>query len=127
MASDLDVFAVAAPGRDQLDARDDPSRRPAAEVQRFRSRPDLRPPAVTVTAQLSGDRRRATIFVAPYTGPGQAGPMILDPAGGLLWFKPLPAHTFATNLRVQEYAGQAGADVVAGRHLGARLRASAKT
>jgi hypothetical protein len=74
----------------------------ASEVQSFLSRPDLRPPAVTVSAQsaaaASGDE-----FVAPYTGPGQAGPMILDPAGGLLWFKPLPTHSSAANLRVQEY------------------------
>ena len=54
------------------------------------------------------------VFVAPYGGPGQAGPMILDPSGGLLWFEPLPANTFATDLRVQEYAGPAGAHVVAG-------------
>ena len=32
--------------------------------------------------------------------------MILDPSGRLLWFKPLPRYTSATNLRVQEYAGQ---------------------
>jgi hypothetical protein len=72
------------------------------DVQSFNSRPDLHPPTVRVTAQSSavesGDE-----FVAPYTGPGQAGPMILDPSGGLLWFKPLHVHTSATNLRVQEY------------------------
>jgi Arylsulfotransferase (ASST) len=74
----------------------------ASEVQSFISRPDLHPPAVAVTAQSSavapGDE-----FVAPYTGPGQAGPMILNPSGGLVWFKPLPTHSSATNLRVQEY------------------------
>jgi hypothetical protein len=74
----------------------------AADVQGFVSRPDLHPPAVTVSVQSStvapGDE-----FVAPYTGPGQAGPMILDPSGGLLWFKPLHTHSSATNLRVQEY------------------------
>ncbi len=32
--------------------------------------------------------------------------MILDPAGALVWFKPLPANVFATNLRVQQYLGQ---------------------
>ena len=45
-------------------------------------------------------------FVAPYAGPGQAGPMILDQEGGLVWFDPLPAHTSATGLRVQEYEGR---------------------
>ncbi len=78
---------------------------PTSEIQSFRSRPDLSPPTVTVTASspsvAPGDE-----FVAPYTGPGQAGPMILDSSGGLVWFKPLPTHTYATNLRVQEYGGK---------------------
>ncbi len=75
-----------------------------AEVQGFRSRPDLRPALVTVSAQspavAPGDE-----FVAPYAGPGQAGPMILDQSGALVWFKPLPRNTSATNFRVQEYEG----------------------
>jgi Arylsulfotransferase (ASST) len=77
----------------------------ANEIQGFRSRPDLRPPTVTVTASspavAPGDE-----FVAPYDGPGQSGPMILDPSGGLVWFKALPKYISATNLRVQEYASK---------------------
>jgi hypothetical protein len=73
--------------------------------QSFRSRPELHPPVVTVTASspavAAGDE-----FLAPYHGPGQSGPMILDPSGGLLWFKPMPANTEATNLQVQEYEGK---------------------
>jgi hypothetical protein len=73
-----------------------------SDVQSFLSRPDLRPPAVSVgtrsIAAAPGDE-----FVAPYTGPGQAGPMILDSAGALVWFKPLRAPASAANLRVQEY------------------------
>jgi hypothetical protein len=76
-----------------------------SEVQSFHSRPDLRPPVVTVTAQ-SPAAAAGDVLVAPYTGPGQAGPMILDGKGGLLWFKPLPANVFATNLEVQEYGGR---------------------
>jgi hypothetical protein len=76
-----------------------------SEVQRFRSRADLRPPLVTVTAS-SPAVAPGDAFVAPYTGPGQAGPMILDEGGGLLWFKPLPTSIFATNFRVQEYLGK---------------------
>ncbi len=77
----------------------------AAEVQSFHSRPDLRPPLVTVTAQ-SPATAPGEVFVAPYTGPGQAGPMILDQNGGLVWFKPLPTNTSATNFKVQQYDGQ---------------------
>ncbi|HEY3865044.1 MAG TPA: arylsulfotransferase family protein [Solirubrobacteraceae bacterium] len=76
-----------------------------SEIQYFRSRPDLRPPTVTVTAS-SPATAPGEIFTAPYDGPGQSGPMILDPDGGLIWFKALPKYTSATNLRVQEYAGK---------------------
>jgi hypothetical protein len=76
-----------------------------SEEQAFQSRPDLHPPvlkvAVASPAAAAGD-----LFVAPYKGPGQAGPMILDPSGGLLWFKALPANTSATNLMVQSYLGK---------------------
>jgi Arylsulfotransferase (ASST) len=77
----------------------------AADVQSFLSRPDLHPPAVAVTARSDavapGDE-----FLAPYSGPGQAGPMILDQNGRVVWFKALASHTSATNFRVQEYAGR---------------------
>jgi Arylsulfotransferase (ASST) len=76
-----------------------------SEVQAFRSRPDLQPPTVTVTASSPG-AAPGDEFVAPYDGPGQSGPMILDPGGGLIWFKALPKYTSATNLRVQEFAGK---------------------
>ena len=76
-----------------------------SEVQSFRSRPDLHPPVVAVSAQSAavapGDE-----FVAPYSGPGQAGPMILDQSGSLVWFKPLPTYVSATNFHVQEYLGR---------------------
>jgi Arylsulfotransferase (ASST) len=100
----LDVFVIAAP--DTISST--PERihsGTAAQEQHFRSRSDLRPPIVTVTANNPG-ASPGDLFVAPYTGPGQAGPMILDPSGGLLWFKALPTDTFATDLRVQEYAGK---------------------
>jgi hypothetical protein len=76
-----------------------------SEVQSFHSRPDLRPPVVTVTAQ-SPAVEPGYEFVAPYTGPGQAGPMILDQNGGLVWFKRLPRNTSAADFRVQEYEGK---------------------
>ncbi len=76
-----------------------------SEEQSFQSRPELHPPAVTVTAS-SPAVAPGYEFAAPYTGPGQAGPMILDQAGGLVWFRPLPTDTFATNFRVQQYLGK---------------------
>jgi len=77
----------------------------ASQVLGFASRPDLHPPKVVVTANspsvAPGDE-----FLAPYAGAGQAGVMILDPNGGLIWFAPLPPHAAATNLQVQQYEGK---------------------
>jgi hypothetical protein len=101
----LDVFAVARP--DAISSTPEAVHPgTTAQEQSFRSRPDLHPPTVSVSAN-SAAVAPGDLFVAPYGGPGQPGPMILDPAGGLLWFKPLPRYTSATNLKVQEYAGKA--------------------
>jgi hypothetical protein len=77
----------------------------ASEFQRFVSRPDLHPPTVTVTAN-SGTQSPGDIFLAPYAGPGQYGPMILDGAGKLIWFKAIPSGSRAADLRVQRYEGK---------------------
>ena len=76
-----------------------------SELQHFVSRPDLQPPTVTVSTN-SGSHTPGDIFLAPYAGPGQYGPMILDGAGRLIWFKPIPTGERAADLRVQEYDGQ---------------------
>jgi Arylsulfotransferase (ASST) len=75
------------------------------EIQGFRSRPNLRPPVLSVTAQ-SPAVAPGDVFAAPYDGPGQSGPMILEPDGGLIWFKALARGTSATNFQVQQYAGK---------------------
>jgi hypothetical protein len=74
------------------------------ELQHFVSRPDLLPPRVTVTRGPS--QAPGYIFLAPYAGPGQYGPTILDRAGRLVWFKPIPKGERAADLRVQEYEGR---------------------
>jgi hypothetical protein len=76
------------------------------DYQRFRSRPDLRPPTVAVTARAPG-ASTGELLLAPYSGPGQYGPMILGEDGSLIWFKPLqPAGARAADLRVQSYEGK---------------------
>jgi hypothetical protein len=77
----------------------------ASEAQSFRSRPDLHPPVVRVTAS-SPAAAHGDVFVAPYSGPGQAGPMILDQQGQAVWFAPLPVRTSAANFRVQQFQGR---------------------
>ncbi len=100
----LDVFAVARP--DPISSTPEAIHAgSASEEQSFHSRSDLHPPTVTVTAS-SPATAPGDVFIAPYGGPGQAGPMILDPAGGVVWFKPLPRYTSATNFKVQEYLGR---------------------
>lgn len=75
------------------------------EVDVFHSQPAMHAPAVTVTAS-SPATAPGYVFAAPYSGPGQDGPMIFDDAGNLVWFKGLPNNTKATDLQVQQYAGQ---------------------
>ena len=77
----------------------------ASEYQSFHSRAELNPPTVDVTASAP-QTAPGDIFTAPYSGPGQSGPMIFDNSGNLVWFDPLPADTEATNLQVQEYEGK---------------------
>jgi hypothetical protein len=76
-----------------------------SELQHFLSRPDLLPPTVTVTAS-SGEEAPGYTFLAPYAGPGPYGPMILDNAGRLVWFKPVTKGSRAADLRVQQYEGR---------------------
>jgi hypothetical protein len=77
----------------------------ASEFQRFVSRSDLHPPAVAVTTN-TGSQAPGDIFLAPYAGPGQYGPMILDGAGKLVWFKAIPSGSRAADLRVQQSEGR---------------------
>ncbi|HEX7610641.1 MAG TPA: arylsulfotransferase family protein [Solirubrobacteraceae bacterium] len=95
------------------------------EYQHFHSRPDLVPPTVTVTAN-SGAQAPGDLLLAPYAGPGQYGPMILDSSGSLLWFDRLPKGARAADLRAQEYGGAPVLTwwqdpVIAGGHRGSGL------
>jgi len=76
-----------------------------SEFQHFVSRPELEPPTITVTTR-TGPHAPGDLFLAPYAGPGQYGPMILDASGRLVWFRALPDGARAADLRVQEYDGQ---------------------
>jgi hypothetical protein len=97
------------PGSASVTESTRPSTAPAPapkEYQSFLSRPELRPPDVTVSTKeqtaTGGD-----LFLAPYSGVGQYGPMILNEHGELVWFQSLsPAGTRAANFRVQQYEGK---------------------
>src|ERR1700745_1150917 len=65
-----------------------------ADVRSFFSRPDLRPPTVDVTTALP-TAAPGYVFLAPFSGPSQFGPLIVDEAGEPVWFHPLPAASTA--------------------------------
>jgi hypothetical protein len=75
---------------------------PEGRAWSFRSRPDLRPPAVTVGTRARG-RTPGHVFVSPKLGQGQHGPLIVDDMGRPVWFRD---GLYALNFRVQEYRGE---------------------
>jgi hypothetical protein len=77
---------------------------PSSDIDQFVTRPDLQPPAITVTTN-SPAAAPGYIFTAPYTGPGQHGPEIFDNSGQPVWFDPLPSSVYATDVQVQSYDG----------------------
>ncbi len=77
---------------------------PPDSLQHFASRPELAPPRVSVRVH-SAQQAPGVELLAPYGALAQAGPMILDRYGGLLWFDPLAGPQSAANLRVQELGG----------------------
>jgi Arylsulfotransferase (ASST) len=70
----------------------------------YHSRPDLRPPPVEIVKRA---RHTAAgyIFIAPKKDVEQAGPLILDNRGHVVWFRPLDTHA-VTDFRVQRYRGR---------------------
>jgi hypothetical protein len=94
-------------------ARPAPAPKPVVEpprgkgdVQNFRSRLDLAPPAVTVT-QRSPEAGAGSVFLAPKRGRGQDGLMILDNRGKLVWWRAMaPEGKQAADFRAQRYGGR---------------------
>jgi hypothetical protein len=74
-------------------------------VQSFVSEPQLKPPTVFVTTDAAG-ATSGDIFFTPTVGYGQAGAMIVNDQGGLVWFQPAPAGDEAADFQVQSYRGQ---------------------
>ncbi len=77
----------------------------ASNVMHFYSEPKLRPNAVAVTTPAA-DPSAGDIFIAPDSGAGLDGPMIVSPTGSLVWFDQLRRGMTAYNFQVQQYGGQ---------------------
>jgi hypothetical protein len=100
-------FSIARPAGAIRMASVIPAPRVRNDVSRFVSRPDLTPPAFTVTKRASPSvAAGGDLFIGAQHGPLQNGPMILGPYGGLIWFQPVPRNDTATDFNVQRYQGK---------------------
>jgi hypothetical protein len=73
-------------------------------TQHFFSRPDLKPPLVRIETAAHGTAP-GYLFLAPKMVVAQAGPLIMDNRGEVVWFKPLNTKG-VTDFRVQTYDGK---------------------
>jgi Arylsulfotransferase (ASST) len=78
-----------------------------SSARAFRSRPDLSPPTIDIVTQAHDNIAPGYVFVAPKKGPGQDGPMIVDNAGQVVWFRPMRGEGVrAMDFKVQRYRGE---------------------
>jgi hypothetical protein len=92
----------ASPGTPKVWSTRDVSSGPSGRAWDFRSRPDLQPPAVTVSVRAR-ERAPGHVFISPKLGRGQHGPLIVDDMGRPVWFR---GGLYALNFRVQTYKGE---------------------
>src|ERR671935_7487 len=80
---------------------------PPPPFQHFHSRPDLKPPVIKINKAADGTAP-GLIFLAPKMVVAQAGPMIVDNAGQVVWFHPLEikGQVGVADFRVQHYRGK---------------------
>jgi hypothetical protein len=79
----------------------------AGATHHFRTRPDLDPPLVTISPNRQPTASGFVFLSAKQKkDQKQNGPMIVDNAGRLVWFRPLPGILAATDFRVQSYQGK---------------------
>lgn len=82
-----------------------PRRTSSEPVRTFQSEPDLHPSNVVVTTFAAGTAA-GLLFLAPSSGPVQAGPLICDNSGEPVWFQRVSDGEVATNFRVSQYLGE---------------------
>jgi hypothetical protein len=77
---------------------------PSPPSRTYHSRPDLKPPLVQIRT-AAHNTAPGYVFIAPKMVVAQAGPMIMDNRGEVVWFKPLNTRGI-TDFRVQQYRGK---------------------
>jgi arylsulfotransferase ASST len=78
---------------------------PAGPAQSFNTRPDLKPPHVQIK-RLAKGTAPGYVFLGPKLAVHQAGPMVVDNRGQVVWFHPLKFTKGVTDFRVQRYRGK---------------------
>ncbi|QXC62137.1 aryl-sulfate sulfotransferase [Aquihabitans sp. G128] len=78
----------------------------SAAAPTYASRPDLRPPGVTIGQAASGTAPGYLMATPSAGADSAAGVMIYDDAGEPVWFKPEPDVDLAGNLQVDTVGGQ---------------------
>ncbi|HEY2656257.1 MAG TPA: arylsulfotransferase family protein [Solirubrobacteraceae bacterium] len=83
---------------------------PASGSRRLLSAPELRPPPIAVTKRPADPLLGSYVFTDVHGGSGQQGPLIIDRAGRLVYFRPVSDHGTprlrAFDVRVQRYYGE---------------------
>jgi hypothetical protein len=77
----------------------------SVNVHGYVSRPDLQPPIFDVRTRAQG-LASGHLFVAPSSGPGQYGALMMEDVGSPIWFMPPGDGRSVMNLRVQRYRGE---------------------
>ena len=93
---------------------------PAPPSRTYHSRPDLKPPLVQIRT-AAHNTAPGYIFLAPKMVVAQAGPMIMDNRGEVVWFKPLNTQR-RHRLQGPAVPRQARAHLVAGKSVERRRR-----
>lgn len=98
-------FTVSRPAPSSLARVIDESEPPGAELQTFRTRPDLQIPEIEITVASDGLASGHTL-IAPRVSNGPASAMVVDNAGTALWaYVPDIPNFQILDLRAQDYKG----------------------
>jgi hypothetical protein len=81
-------------------------RDPKTWTHTFRSINWIHPPITWMSGTDPDPNSSGDIFADVHRAYLQAGPVIFNPNGGLIWFKPIPNRGAAFNTQVQRYQGQ---------------------
>jgi hypothetical protein len=99
------VFTISRPAPVTVHAAEKDPEDPAL-IHSFRTRPDLRPPAITVERHDDA-LADGLVFLGPKRGTGPNGALIVDEQGEPVWFRPVSSAVEEVyDFRTQQYRGE---------------------